>query len=111
MAMADPALTSADEIALRIRNRELSAAETVDAVLSRITRHGASINAFALIDEEGARKAAQLADAKQAAGEQLGTLHGVPFSAKDLIDTTDLETAFGSWLMQGNIPQSDAECV
>jgi aspartyl-tRNA(Asn)/glutamyl-tRNA(Gln) amidotransferase subunit A len=111
MAMADPALTSADEIALRIRNRELSAAETVDAVLSRITRYGASINAFALIDEEGARKAAQLADAKQAAGEQLGTLHGVPFSAKDLIDTTGLETAFGSWLMQGNIPQSDAECV
>ena len=54
---------------------------------------------------------AQAADAKQAAGEPLGPLHGVPFHVKDLLDAAGLETGFGSWLMEGNVPTKDAECV
>jgi Asp-tRNA(Asn)/Glu-tRNA(Gln) amidotransferase A subunit family amidase len=80
-------------------------------VLARIERLNGRINAFALLDTSGARQAAQAADAKQAAGELLGPLHGAPFHAKDLLDTAGLETSFGSWLMEGNVPDQDAECV
>ncbi len=35
----------------------------------------------------------------------------MPFHVKDLLDVAGLETSFGSWLMEGNVPTSDAECV
>jgi aspartyl-tRNA(Asn)/glutamyl-tRNA(Gln) amidotransferase subunit A len=109
--MSDPALLSATELARQIAQRDLSATDAVEAVLARIERLNGRINAFALLDTSGARQAAQAADAKQAAGELLGPLHGAPFHAKDLLDTAGLETSFGSWLMEGNVPDQDAECV
>ena len=109
--MSDPALCSAAELAGDIAAGKLSAIEAVDAVLTRIAQYNGPINAFALIDEHGARASAQDADAKQAAGEALRPLHGVPFHVKDLLDTAGLETSYGSWLMESNIPRSDAECV
>lgn len=109
--MNDTDLLSGIGIARKIQAGALSATEVVDATLARIARLGGEINAFALLDADGARKAAMAADAKQAAGENLGPLHGVPFHVKDLIDTAGLETAFGSWLMEGNVPDRDAECV
>ena len=83
--MSDAALRDACTLAASIREGDLSAREAVDQVLARIAR--------------------------QAAREPLGPLHGVPFSVKDLIDTAGLETAFGSYLMAGNIPLRDAATV
>lgn len=109
--MSDPALLSAADLARQIARRELSAVDAVEAVLARVERFNSRINAFALLDAEGARQAARAADAHQTSNAPLGPLHGVPFHAKDLLDTDGLETSFGSWLMKGNIPTSDAECV
>lgn len=102
---------SATEIVAGVLAERFSASDVTGAVLREIERCNGAVNAFALIDADGAVAAAEAADAKQAAGEPLGPLHGVPFHVKDLIDTADLETAFGSWLMQDNVPANDAECV
>jgi aspartyl-tRNA(Asn)/glutamyl-tRNA(Gln) amidotransferase subunit A len=51
------------------------------------------------------------ADAERAGGNELGPVHGIPFSVKDLIHTKGLETAFGSYLMAGNISDHDAAAV
>lgn len=109
--MTDPALLDARTLAASIRRRDLSARDAVDAVLNRIAALDGDLRSYALVDVDGARAAADQSDARQAAGETLGPLHGVPFSVKDLIDTEGLETAFGSHLMAGNIPARDAATV
>lgn len=109
--MTDPVLWDACGMAATIRHGDLSARELVDGVLDRIARLNGALAAYVLVDADGARAAADRADARMAAGETLGPLHGVPFSVKDLIDTAGLETAFGSHLMEGNVPARDAATV
>ncbi len=109
--MTDTVFADACALAAAIRRGDVSAREAVDRVLDRIARIDGDVNAYALVDADGARAAADAADALQADGDDLGPLHGVPFSVKDLIDTEGLETAFGSYLMAGNIPARDATTV
>ena len=40
-----------------------------------------------------------------------GPIHGVPFAAKDIMDTADLPTEYGSPIYKGNRPMADAACV
>lgn len=102
---------SAETLGRLIRAREVSCREIVAATLEQIDRFNGPLNAFALIDADGAFAAADEADRQLASGAETGPLHGIPFTVKDLIDTEGLETAFGSYLMQGNVPDRDAECV
>jgi aspartyl-tRNA(Asn)/glutamyl-tRNA(Gln) amidotransferase subunit A len=109
--MTDTVFADACALAAAIRRGEVSARDAVDRVLDRIARMDDDLNAYALVDADGARAAADAADVLQADGDDLGPLHGVPFSVKDLIDTEGLETACGSYLMAGNIPARDATTV
>lgn len=102
---------SAHELASLLRDGSLTAETVMDAVLLRCAATQASLNAFALLDEDGARQSARDADRARASGSKLGPLHGVPFSVKDLIHTDGLETAFGSHLMAGNVSDHDAVAV
>lgn len=111
MAADDPCLLSATELAPLLRDGSLSAESVVGAVLARIERLQPELNAYALIDGDGARQRARDADVARARGEPLGALHGVPFSVKDLVQTKGIETAYGSHLMAGNIPDVDAIAV
>lgn len=111
MTIEDICLLPATELAPLLKRGDLSAESLLEAFLSRIDRIEPSLNAFALVDRDGARQAAKTADAARKRGEPLGVLHGVPFSVKDLIQTEGLETAFGSHLMAGNIPDRDAAAV
>ena len=102
---------SAHELSLLLHDGSLSAERVMDAVLTRCLETQASLNAFALIGEDEARQAAREADAARARGHELGPLHGIPFSAKDLIHAKGLETAFGSHLMAGSISDHDAVTI
>ena len=104
-------LLSATDLAPRLRDGAVSAETVMDAVLARIDRLDPSLNAFALVDRDGARQVARAADAARANGDGLGPLHGIPFSVKDLVQTKGVETAYGSHLMAGNIPGQDAVVV
>ena len=102
---------SASRIAQAVRTGRTSAEEVVREVLARVEHVNPSINAFALIDAQGAMAQARQRDQARAAGAQAGPLEGVPFHVKDLVPTAGLETAYGSWAMQGNVPQTDARAV
>ena len=102
---------SATELAQLIAAGAVSCQQAVTASLHQAQQLQGSVNAFALIDHDGACAAAERADAVLRSGEPFGPLHGVPFSVKDLLDVQGLETGYGSWLMQGNIAHEDAECV
>jgi amidase len=86
--MVDDALAymSAAEMAGRIRRRELSPVEVMDATLARIEQRNPSLNALIFLDPDGARKEAKRAEDAVMRGDILGSLHGVPSAIKDLFD-------------------------
>ena len=67
------------------RNRALSPVEVVDAVLAGIERHNPVVNAFNVVDAEGARAAARRSEARWAKRAPLGPVDGLPLTIKDNI--------------------------
>ncbi|MFN4089882.1 MAG: amidase family protein [Alphaproteobacteria bacterium] len=88
--------TPATELAGLIRRKAVSPVEATRAVLDRIAAHDARINAFAVLDADGALAAARVAEDAVMAGAELGPLHGVPATVKDLADVRGLPTRRGS---------------
>ena len=107
----DLCFTSAVELALLLRSRELSARELLDAFLNRIHRINPRLNAIVTLSEERAVAHALAADQAAARGETLGVLHGLPIAVKDLADTAGIRTTYGSPLFVGHVPDADAPYV
>jgi Asp-tRNA(Asn)/Glu-tRNA(Gln) amidotransferase A subunit family amidase len=99
------------ELAERIRRREFSPVEVCEAVLSRIADVEDRVHAFISVDADGARAAAQRAEAAVLRGDTLGPLHGVPVSIKDLFPTAGLRTTSGSKFLEEHVPTFDAPAV
>ncbi len=99
--------TPATELAAAIRARQLSPVEIVEAVLARIEALNPQLNAFLVVDAEGARAAARRAEAAVMRGDRLGPLHGIPVSIKDLEPTAGLRCTYGSKFYANNIATSD----
>ena len=99
--------SSAVEIASLIRARKLSAREALAEHIKQIDRVNPQVNAIVTLVADQATMAAARADEKQARGESLGPLHGLPVAHKDLIETAGVRTTFGSPLFKDNIPLKD----
>jgi amidase len=97
----------ATELAAMLRAREVSARELLDAHLDRIDRLNPGVNAVVTLDAEGARAAADAADAALAAGEDVGPLHGLPVAHKDTHATGGMRTTWGSPLHTDTVPLRD----
>ncbi|HEY8519416.1 MAG TPA: amidase [Gammaproteobacteria bacterium] len=97
----------ATELAARLRARELRALDVAERYLDRIREREPSIHAWACIEPDRVRERARALDA----GPIAGPLHGVPLGVKDIIDTADLPTAYGSPIYAGHRPAADAACV
>ena len=109
--MTDLAFASAAELALMIRNREISPVEVMGATLARIERSQPMLNAFITIAAEPAMADARAAEAAVMRGAPLGPLHGVPLAVKDLVPTAGIRTTWGSLIFKDHIPETDAEVV
>src|SRR3954452_12189955 len=107
----DLAYTSAAELARLIAARKVSPVEAADAVLERIERAQPALNAFITVCGEAARAAAKAAEAAVMHGDTLGPLHGVPFAVKDLVNTADVRTPFGSVALDDNVPAADSPAI
>jgi len=82
MANTDSAAT----LAARIRRKEVSPVEVLDAAIARIEAHNPKINALIIFGFDEARSAAKAAEAAIMRGEPLGAFHGVPIAMKDCFD-------------------------
>ena len=82
----DLAYTTATELAARIRRRDVSPVEVLEATIDRIEARNPGLNALVFLGFEDARAAAREAEAAVMRGEPLGVLHGVPAAIKDLFD-------------------------
>jgi Asp-tRNA(Asn)/Glu-tRNA(Gln) amidotransferase A subunit family amidase len=95
--------------------RFLDGQDTPRAYLERClaaleTREG-DVMAWAYLDLAGARRAADVAGARYAAGRPLSPIDGLPVGIKDLMETRDMPTEYGSDLFRGNRPIRDAAAV
>ena len=99
------------DAARAIREKVLSPVDLVDALLERIERIDGRIQAWVLVDRDGARRAARQAADEAARGLFRGPLHGVPFGAKDIFYSAGLPTEAGSKVMAGFVPDYDATSV
>lgn len=104
--MLQPPYEPARALAGRIRRRELSAVEALDACLERIADRDAALNAVVSLDPERAYEAARAADRAAAQGEALGPLHGVPLTLKDGHDVAGLRTTVGTPVLD-RVPETD----
>jgi Asp-tRNA(Asn)/Glu-tRNA(Gln) amidotransferase A subunit family amidase len=102
---------TATELVTRIRERELSPVEVCQAVLSHIEENDTDIHAFVALDREGAMHTAGEAEAAIERGDDLGPLHGVPVSIKDLFPVAGLPTTLGSKFFENNVTDFDAPAV
>ncbi len=108
MPADDPVALSLVEAGERLRRRELSPTELLDAVLARIAAVDPKLNSFTtLAPVEALRDAARAAEREIAAGRWRGPLHGVPVGVKDLIDTAGLRTTYGSAMFRDHVPARD----
>ena len=107
----DPCAASAVALAAAIRVRQLSPVDAVRAVLDRLDRVNPLVNAVVTIARDQALAAAADAEAAVMRGDELGPLHGVPFTVKDTTDTAGVRTTMGSLLLADRVPQADAVLV
>ena len=91
----------------RLTAGEITSEALVADCLKRIAARDADLCAWAFIDPELA-----LIQARQCDGEApRGPLHGVPVGIKDILDTKDMPTEYGSAIHRGHRPVSDTSCV
>ncbi len=101
--MTDPARLTATDAARAIAAGTLTPAALMEACLDRAASREAAIRAFAHLDPAQARRAAARA--------RPGPLHGIPLGVKDVLDTADMPSAYGSPIWAGHRPRADAAAV
>lgn len=101
----------ARELALLVRDREVSPVELVEACLDRIERIDGRLHSVVTLDAEGARRTARAAEQAVIDDEDLPAFHGVPTAIKDLHLTKGLRTTFGTRAMAPLVPTIDDEHV
>ncbi|WP_459622630.1 amidase, partial [Burkholderia sp. 3C] len=100
----------ATTLAELVRTKAVSPVEVVQAHLDRIEAVNPQLNAIVTLADH-ALDAAKQAEAAVMRGDALGPLHGVPFTAKDSIDTAGVKTQRGSPIFAGRVPDADATTV
>ena len=107
----DIAFAPVTHLARWIRGGELTSLRLTEIYLERIARLGEKLKCIAVATPELAREQARRADRLLADGIYLGPLHGIPWGAKDLLDTAGIATGWGAEPYRGRIPERDAAVV
>ena len=105
--MPDPLSLSVRDAAREIASGRLTAEAFAGACLDRIAAREPIVGAWHYLDREDALAAARRRDREP----PRGPLHGIPIAVKDLIDTADMPTGYGSPIYEGHRPAADAACV
>jgi aspartyl-tRNA(Asn)/glutamyl-tRNA(Gln) amidotransferase subunit A len=102
---------SASDMAARVRRRDLSPVELVEASLAAIEALDPALNAFCAVTAGQARATAREREREAAEGRTRGPLHGVPIGVKDLLLTKGVRTGRGSLAYRHFVPDEDSPAV
>jgi Asp-tRNA(Asn)/Glu-tRNA(Gln) amidotransferase A subunit family amidase len=109
--MTEIAWASAAELAHAVRQRRLSPVEIADALLARMEVVNPGINAYVHVDADRVRRRARELEAAVMRGDELGVLHGVPYSIKDLTAVAGLPLTLGLVPLRQQIASGSAVVV
>src|SRR5262245_6653535 len=98
---------SAAEAAALIAAGKLTAVKLAEDCLARVEAREGAVQAWAHMDPRQVLEQARARDAEP----RRGPLHGIPVAIKDIIDTGDMPTEYGSPIYAGHRPRADAACV
>jgi Asp-tRNA(Asn)/Glu-tRNA(Gln) amidotransferase A subunit family amidase len=99
------------ELSRKLSEKEITPQEVVERHLGRIERLQPTLNAFAYIDAEGAKRQAQAAGEAILRSDAIGPLHGIPLTVKSCLDVAGWPCAAGSLLRKDYRPSGDAVLV
>ena len=109
--MTDITDFSVGDLLAAFSSGRLSPIEALDAYASRIAEVDGELGAFTVLCLERARAEAEEAERAWSPGQTQRPLEGVPFAAKDIFDTVDVATAYGSSMFAGHVPGADAKAI
>ncbi|MGW4487576.1 amidase [Amycolatopsis sp. NPDC004368] len=95
----------------QLRSGELSPRDYLEETLTRISARDGEVGAFVVLNEEGARRAADESAKRWSAGEPLSAIDGMPVAVKDIIETADMPTGQGSPMWEGTDWKRDSAAV
>jgi Asp-tRNA(Asn)/Glu-tRNA(Gln) amidotransferase A subunit family amidase len=102
------AFSTVTDLSRWIETRKLTSERLTKIYLERLKRFQPKLNCVITLTEEHALKQARAADAEIAAGKYRGPLHGIPWGAKDLLDTAGIATTWGAEFYKDRVPAKDA---
>ncbi|AXC11662.1 Glutamyl-tRNA(Gln) amidotransferase subunit A-like protein [Acidisarcina polymorpha] len=94
-----------------IEARQLTSERLTNIYLSRLERFNPRLRCVITLTREHALEQARRADSEIAAGHYRGPLHGIPWGAKDLLDTAGIPTTYGAEPYRDRVPRTDAAVV
>ncbi len=109
--MSELAFASATELAAKIKNKEISAAELLQHYLDRVDKYNPELNAIVVDMREQALTEAAAMDAALARGELSGPFHGVPMTVKESYNVAGTPTTWGNPEWRDNVTTEDAESI
>jgi len=104
----DIAFASVAQLSRWIENRQITSERLTGIYLERLERFNKELNCVITLTREHAMEQARAADAEIAAGKYRGPLHGIPWGAKDLLDTAGIRTTWGAEPFRDRVPVEDA---
>jgi Asp-tRNA(Asn)/Glu-tRNA(Gln) amidotransferase A subunit family amidase len=107
----DIAFASVAQLSRWIEQRQLTSLRLTQIYLDRLQRFDPKLKCVITLTAELAHAQARQADAEIAAGKYRGPLHGIPWGAKDLLDTSGIRTTYGAEPFKDRVPTADASVV
>jgi len=108
---ADICYAPVSHLAHWIRTRQITSERLTRLYLDRLRRLNERLECVVTFMDERALEQARRADAEIAAGNYRGPLHGLPWGAKDLLDTAGVKTTWGAEPWRDRVPDRDAAVV
>jgi Asp-tRNA(Asn)/Glu-tRNA(Gln) amidotransferase A subunit family amidase len=107
----DIAFASVAQLSRWIEQRQLSSQRLTQIYIDRLQRFDSRLKCVITLTPELAYAQAKRADAEIASGTYRGPLHGIPWGAKDLLDTAGIRTTYGAEPFKDRVPTTDAFVV
>ena len=107
----DLAFASVAQLSRWIESRQLTSERLTEIYLERLARFDPKLHCVITLTRDHALEQARRADAEIAAGRYRGPLHGIPWGAKDLLDTAGIPTTYGAEPFRNRIPAADSAVV
>ncbi len=105
------AYASVPQLGRWIKSRVITSERLTQIYLGRLEKFNPKLRCVITLTKDHALEQARKADAEIAAGKYRGPLHGIPWGAKDLLDTAGIATTYGAEPYRNRVPKKDSAVV